>query len=264
MIREVGTLVQLRNIAKDVDGTPTNVPTLILSVTDPAGTVTTPAVTNTGAGGLYTASLTVTSGGTWLYRWTASGAVIDVVSDQLSVTTSQRALVASMEELRAHLRRTDSADDAALRSFLIAATDWVEWAIGGPLSVQTFAEQVVVKNMLITPLRRPLVSVTSLVPDLAAAIDPSNYVADTDHNVVRVRFGGVTGWHTLTYAAGLAYIPERVKLAGLMITDHLWQVENSRGARGQSSDESLYYGMGWAVPRRAAQLLAPRMVGGIA
>lgn len=256
MIREVGTLVQLSTVARDLTGAAVNTPTLSLTVQHPDGTTTNPSVTNTGSGGIYTAQVTPDAAGTWLYRWTASGAVIDVQSDQFTVVAGLRTLIASMEEFKTHLRRTDTGDDTMLRGFLAAATDVTEDIIGGPLSVQTFTETATCTGDHIAPLYRPLVSVTSLTADQAtSAVDSNLYVPDTTHGLVRFRrpWAMPRGLYTLVYRAGLSTIAERIHLGGLMVATWLWQVENGGG--GRPFTEETVTVASYTIPRRAYQML---------
>jgi hypothetical protein len=267
VIREVGTQITLSTVARDTSGTPINTLTMALSVTKPDGTLVSPAptVTNTGSGGIYTAPVVPDQAGLWLYRWTASGTLVDVQSDQFSVVASQRALVASMEEFKAHLRRTDTADDAMLRGYLVAATDWVENTIGGPLSVQTFTDRVGLGGWWIVPSQRPIVSVTSLTPELGSVLDPTWYVVDTGRDAIRLRWGATAGWYTLVYRAGLTVVPERVKLAGLIVAQHMWRVQNGGGGMPFPGEtETAYVPSGFAVPSRALELISPDIIPGIA
>lgn len=263
MLREVGTQIQLSTVVKDLTGTAVNTPTVTLSITKPDASTTAPSVTNTGTGGVYTAQVTPDQAGLWLYKWTASGAVTSVQSDQLTVVASQRALVASMEEFKNELNRTDSFDDADLRPRLVAATDWAEWAIGGPLSIQTFTERLNITGDTIVPIFRPLVSVTSLTPDQGSAIDSTGYIVDTALGIVRLRWA--LGWstYTLVYRAGLSSVSERVKEAGLIVAKHLWQTRNGGGGRN-SPDDLILTGLGFAVPRRAMEMIGKDMIPGIA
>jgi hypothetical protein len=265
LLREVGTQIQLSTVVKDLTGAAVNTPTLTMVVTKPDGTALSPAptVTNTGSGGVYTAPVTPDQAGLWLYRWTAAGTVVSVQSDQFTAVASQRALVASMEEFKNELNRTDSFDDADLRSRLVAATDWAEGVIGGPLSVQTFTEQLHVIGDTIVPIFRPLVSVTSLTPDLGSAIDSTGYVVDTRLGVIRLRW--LLGWnlYTLVYRAGLTVVSERIKEAGLIVAKHLWQTRNGGGGR-QSPDDLVMSGLGFAVPRRAMEMVSKDNIPGIA
>jgi hypothetical protein len=267
VIREVGTQVQLNNTARDLSGAAVNTPALSLTVQKPDGTQTSPVVTNTGSAGLYTAQVATDQAGLWLYRWTASGTVVDVQSDQFSVVSSLRALVGSMEEFKQQINRTgvsDIGDDAELRTYLVSATDWVERTIGGPLSVQTFVEPVPVTGWWVTPIYRPLVSVISLVSELGPTLDPTAYVVDTVRNGVRIRWGAFTGWYTLTYKAGLTVVPERFKLAGMITAQHLWKTQRGGTRRSGAGPDEVMTGLGFAVPRRAADLLVRDNIPGIA
>jgi hypothetical protein len=256
MIRDVGDLVALATVLRDSAGAVNNAATMALLVTKPDGSTATPAVTNTGAGGIYTATVTVDQAGTWLYRWTASGAVVSVEADQFTVASPGRVLVAALEEFKVYVRRTDNGDDAGLREDLTSATDWLEWKIGGPLSVQTFTELVPVGGMWVTPLRRPIVAFVSLTPELGTAIDSSFIVTDLVRNSFRLRWGAVTGWYTLVYTAGLAAGPSaRHKKAGLELARHLQLVRNGTSGRGFPGDE-VQTPMGFAVPRRVDELLS--------
>lgn len=264
MIYDIGDKVQLSTVVKDVTGTLVNTPTLVIAVTKPDATAVSPAptVTNTASGGVYTASTTVDQAGTWTYVWTASGTVTAVEPGQFTVR-SQNVYVVSLEELKAQLNKTDSADDLELRSYLASATRYVEHRIGGPVSVQTFTErQFIIGNTLI-PRRRPLVSVTSITPDFTStALSVASYTADTDMNQIFFYYLVYTGWHTVIYRAGNAQVNENIKLAGMIIAQHLWETQNGFAGR-RPSDDLIQTGMGFAIPRRAEQLLAPEEMAGI-
>jgi hypothetical protein len=204
--------------------------------------------------------------GLYLYTWTASGTVTSVSSDQFTVVAAQRALVASMEEFKAHLNRSDATDDQELYTYLVTATDRVEAILSGPLSVQTFTEKVWCGGCRIVPFKRPMVSVTSVTPELGgSALASTAFTVDTDHHVIRLLTAYAYGWYILVYRAGLSTIPEEVKLAGLIIADHLWKVQNGSGGRGApGEDDLLPSGFGFAIPRRALELLAHDMAPGFA
>lgn len=262
MIREVGTLVQLSVVVRDLAGNPVNTATVTCSLTKPDGSVTAAAVTNTAAGGLYTATVTPDQAGLWRYTFTAAGTVVLPQSDQFCVVASQRALVASLEEFKLQLNRagaSDISDDAELRSYLVAATDWVEYEIGGPLTVTTITEWAYVRATSLAPMRQPLVSVTSITPDLGTALDPSAYQVDTDRRVIRFRWDVGRGWYTLVYRAGLTAVAQRHLLAGTMVAQHLWQTQNGGGGLPfpGDNDTTPVPGLGFSVPNRAKELLGP-------
>lgn len=260
MIREIGTLINLRTVMRDASGALVNTPVVTLTLTAPDLTVTAPVVTNTAANGLYTASFTPTQAGLYRFTWTASGAVVDVQSDQLTVVATQRALVASLEELKERLRRTsaDVTDDVDLRSHLVAATDIVEYFIGGPLAKTSFTEMIY-HDGPIFPRNRPLVSVTSLTPYQSLALGTTEFVVDTGLGMitpVAFAWGGLPA--TLVYVAGWTQIPERIKRAGLEMAWHLWLMRNGTSGRGYpGSDDTTVSALGYAVPLRVVQMLAP-------
>lgn len=252
MIYDIGDAVKLSTVLKDTSGVVNNTATMTLLVTKPDATTTSPSVTNTGSGGLYTATVTVDQAGTWTYVWTASGAVVAVEPGQFTVRT-QTVYVISMEEFKAQIRRTDDADDPALRTYLASATRYVENRVG-PVSVQTFTERHFVTGFTLIPRRRPLVSVTSITPDFGGVLDPTAYTADTDMNQVVFYWGIWPTWHTMVYKAGWAQLPENAKLAGSMVAQHLWDVQNGFAGR-RPNDDFIQTGFGFAVPRRAEELL---------
>jgi hypothetical protein len=217
-------------------------------------------VTNTAAGGVYTAPVTVDQAGLWTYLWTASGTVVATEPGQFTVDAT-RTLVASLEEFKAHLNRTDVADDAELRTHLAAATEWVESELGGPIGVTTYTETHYAGDTLI-PRKTPLVSVTSITPYQGSALSTAAYRADTNLGAVFLRYAA--GYeYTLVYRAGWTVLPERVKLAGLIVAAHLWETQNGFGGR-RNADDLAATGLGFAVPRRALELLkniAPAGIG---
>lgn len=252
MIYDVGDKVTKSTVARNESGTPINTPTLVLTVTKPDATTSTPAVTNTASGGLYTAQVTFDQAGLWTYAWTASGTLVAVDPDQDTVTTP-RALVASMQELKQHLNRTDVADDQELRSYLVSATNAVEYFLGGPVSVQTFTEVHCTYADVLVPRRLPLVAVTSITPYLGSALTASAYSVDTDTGVIRLRYSAAWYEYTLVYTAGYARLPENAKLAGLIIGQHLWETQN--GFAGRRNAEEFVPGLGFAIPNRARDML---------
>ena len=86
--------------------------TVALAVTDPAGAVTSPSITNSSTG-TYQASFSLTSAGTWYWRWTVSGAVVDVADGQVTAVDPGPPMYATLDQLKAMrvLTTTDRDDD---------------------------------------------------------------------------------------------------------------------------------------------------------
>jgi len=174
-------------------------------------------------------------------------------------------LVATLAEFKTHLNRGDVTDDTELTFFLTAASLWTEYAIGGPLSVASFTEIHWVDGYCdIVPRKRPISAITSITPDQGTVISSSAYFADAGTQSIHFRYSVSPNWYTLVYTAGLASIPERVKLAGLEVGRHLWEIQNGSAGRGFRSDDLVPTPMGFAVPRRAMELLAPDLIPGVA
>jgi len=260
VIYDVGDKVTLSTTVKDESGTLTNA-TMAITVTKPDGTAASPSAPTNPSTGVYKSTVTVDQAGNWTYVWTASGAVVAAEPGQFTVR-SQTVYVASIEELKAQLRRTDDADDLALRSYLASATRYVEKRLGGPVSVQTLTERHFVTGFTLVPRKRPLVSVTSITPDFGTVLDPTAYTADTGVNQITFYYGIWPTWHTLVYKAGYAQVPENAKLAGLIVAQHLWETQNGFAGR-RNADDFVQTGLGFAVPRRAEQLLVPDEMAGV-
>jgi hypothetical protein len=260
VIYDIGDKVTLSTTVKDDTGALANA-TMAIAVTKPDGTAASPSAPANPSTGAYKSTVVVDQAGTWTYVWTASGTVVAVEPGQFTVR-SQTVYVVSMEELKTQLRRTDDADDLALRSCLASATRYVEHRVGGPVSVQSFTERHYVTGFTLIPRRRPLVSVTSITPDFGTALDPGAYTADTDANQIVFYYGIWPTWHTVVYRAGRAQPTENIKLAGLIVAQHLWETQNGFAGR-RNTDDFIQTGLGFAVPRRAEQLLAPEEMAGV-
>jgi hypothetical protein len=99
-----------------VAGVPTDPTVATLTVTDPTGAVTTPALTHVNGTGLYTATVACTITGIWTYLWEGTGAAADAAAGTWTVVTvalGQR--YCSVEELKSRLVITDTADDFELQ-----------------------------------------------------------------------------------------------------------------------------------------------------
>lgn len=136
-IRDVGDRMNLQHLVYNASGVLTAA-TVVLSVTDPAGAVTTPTV-STAATGVYTASFTLDSAGTWSWLWTVSGTVIDIDRGSVLAATPAPATYASLPELKAYLGITDTTDDSALQEALDSASRGITETCGRTFTISTTA-----------------------------------------------------------------------------------------------------------------------------
>lgn len=240
--------------------------TVTLAVTKPDGTAVAPAPTVANPSvGVYTADVTTDQAGTWLLTWTSSGALVAVKNDQFSAVAA-RALIASLQEFKQQLNRTDTTDDEELRTYLESATDFVEWAIG-PVGAQTFTERVAAMSGILVLSRQPLISVTSVTPvnngTLGTALTSLQYRIDSSSQVVEL-FAYGNREHEVVYRAGMTVVQAGYKIAGLIIAQHLWQTQNNTsGGRPPIGDDGTVFlpGASFAIPHRAAELLTSRVAG---
>ena len=119
----------LQNIF-EVSGTPTDPTAVTLTVTDPAGTQTTPSTTHVSTG-TYSANIACTVVGTWTYLWEGTGTAADAVAGTWQVTdpTLSR-LYCTPEMLKSRLGITDTTDDYEVITACEAASRQVDEICG--------------------------------------------------------------------------------------------------------------------------------------
>lgn len=266
MSYQVGDAVTLSVTWRTAAGVTVDAST-ILTVTDPDGVVTTPPPAHVGeaGSGQYSVTFVVDKPGTWLYRWTASDAITATEYDQITVS-SQRVLIASLAELRAHLNNTRSADDDELRTYLAASTDAVEKIIGGPVGPTTYTERLTARGGVLIPYRTPVVSITSIATVSSGvsgtALLASAYGADDITGIIRLHSGG-SGTYDVVYRAGYTVLPWAIRMAGLIIADQLWETQRPTGRPG-AVDDMLSANPAYAIPNRALELLRPYILPAVA
>ena len=127
--QDVNELATLTNVFK-VTGVPTDPTTAVLTITDPTGTVTTPAPTHTSTG-TYTANVACTVVGIWTYLWEGTGTASDAVAGTWTVTTVARnQLYCSSEELKSRLAIPDTGDDLEVTLAVEAASRSIDEICG--------------------------------------------------------------------------------------------------------------------------------------
>jgi hypothetical protein len=87
MLFDIGDTAHLAITFADLNGTPTNPSTVVLTIQDPAGTQTTPSAANDGAG-LYHYDLALALSGIYRFKWTGSGAINAVEEGEIAVKES--------------------------------------------------------------------------------------------------------------------------------------------------------------------------------
>lgn len=171
----------------------------------------------------------------------------------------------TLEEAKRQLDITTTQHDVELQVYVDALASVIEGYVG-VVEQRAFTDVITGDGPALAVLHPPLVSVTSLAGGLGQVI---TYPADTlDVNgpagTISRTNGTVfpAGRYTVTYTAGRATVPPTIKLAALILLQHLWRTQYgaSRVPVGGADDWSVtdpIPGFGYAVPNRVLQLLEP-------
>lgn len=175
----------------------------------------------------------------------------------------------SMAKAQLNIDATATSDDSELQTYVDAATAAVETQLGQVVDQQTVVEQLDFPGSATSFLLRsvPVLSLTSLATldgSQVWAVSPSTMYVDSASGLVTVLSGPpVKGSVLATYQAGYTAVPANFRLAALIIVQHLW--ETQRGTMGTvmgGGDDSGYVaGRGFAIPRRAIELLGSQLPG---
>lgn len=177
----------------------------------------------------------------------------------------------SLEEFKQHLNLSAATKetDSELALHLAAATEAVELRIG-PVITREFSEQVRGRNGAVTVNKVPLVAVTSLTAVAGGTSwDVTTLDADPSGVITRLTGGAIpAGRYDVVYQAGRGdTASERHKMAILYVAEHLWELQRGSVPRpamfgvatnegGTSAQEASYVYRGFALPRRALELLS--------
>jgi hypothetical protein len=280
-----GQDVPLTAAPLDDTGAPaTGALTVTATVTDPAGTVSAPAV-NGGAGTYVAVVPAVTVPGTWQVRWTATGTgVAWVTENQFLVRPPGIEQVVDIASVRAHLNipSGDGRQDDELQGFILAAGDLARNVVG-PILPETHTEWRDGGAATLSLDWQPVASVQSVTEyvastawvlteqPLGASLDAYGYTVDTEMGTVTRRAVGVAvpfprGVRNVrvAYTAGRGGVsPWAVRLGALELIRHLWQITQQSGGRqrfgtaGGYDDSGPAVPTGFALPARVLELWTP-------
>jgi hypothetical protein len=167
-----------------------------------------------------------------------------------------------------NITASDTSGDVELQGFVDAATAAVETQLGQVVDRRTVTEEIAaagrVTSFLLSSV--PVISLTSLVSldgTQTWSVDPSVAHVDSASGRVTLLSGPpFIGPGIAIYQAGMTAVRANIRLAALIIIQHLW--ETQRGTMGvQLGGDSDNYvaGRGFAVPRRAIELLGTPLPG---
>ena len=177
------------------------------------------------------------------------------------------ATLVTLAEAKAHLNITSGSDDAEIMGMVEAVTEPIERIVGSVLP-QAYTERHDGDRAMIALSHRPVLSVTSVTLPGGGTVTPPGYELDADAAVL-TRMAGIyrraweAGRIAISYTAGLAAVPAHVRLAALIVVQHLWETQRGgpRDQRFTGGSEDWSPGMGFALPRRALELLGDQTAG---
>ena len=242
--------------------------TFAVVLTAPDGTTPSITVTNPSTG-VYAVTYVAAQAGRYVAVGTASGNNCDGVStltwDVTSTATSEVAAV-SVEDLRTFLNAPATSEDQ-LRRLALVATELAEAYTGRAYRKVTVTGELHDGGRASLVLRRQPVLTVSAVTCSGTAV--TGFVVDAVAGVLHRDANG-SAWPSgrqnvaVTYTAGTSDVPARAGQAIRELCRHLWQTQRggSGRPRQQGAEDDWDARMGYAIPRRVAELLdADRLPG---
>lgn len=281
----VGAQVPLAWTNTDSTGAPQDASSVVVTVTAPDGTTSTPNPAHSGTG-QYSAVCTTTQAGHHLVAWAASGTgTPGAFADSFEVQPAADGTIVSLAEAKEILHLTGTtAYDAKIQGYNAAVTEYVEW-VCGPVVAQTVVERLPSSGLVVQLSKAPVLELTawtSVPAGLASAgiplpVPPSpmfpirvfgvpypltELYADPVMGTVEHTSGlpFYYGSYLWSYTAGRLIIPSSIYEASKIILKHLYMVENGGTGTGTGSgdEETSPTPFGFMVPNRAATMLAPK------
>lgn len=193
----------------------------------------------------------------------ATGANACSMPDQFDVRSSASTALLSLDDARRTLNYNDptvTADDEEIRDYVDAVTSLIEARIG-PVIQRTISGETVHGRDIIVLAQPPVISVTSITPQLLSGIQVLNtdVIVDGATGTVRRvnRDTFYDDYYTVVYVAGRTSIPSTVLQAARVLLQHLWRTQRGSGSRpGQGMDDTL---APYSMPNRVLELLADEM-----
>lgn len=171
----------------------------------------------------------------------------------------------TLTEAKQQLDIDTTAHDIELQLYVNSLDSVIEGYVG-VVEQREITDVITGGGPALSVLHPPLWSVASLTggaPGGSTSYTPDSLTV-TPAGIIGLLDGGAfpIGSYTVTYTAGRAAIPPTIKLAALILLQHLWRTQYgaSRVPVGGADDWSVtdpIPGFGYAVPNRVLQLLEP-------
>lgn len=265
MAYDLGTVVPLGATVRDSSGTLANAGNMALTVTLPDdSTVTVDPVTPASTGN-YAYDYATTQAGRHLVRWLATGVNAGAYNDVFDVREQTPVAIVSLADAKKQLNETDTTDDDEIRGMITGASLAVERHLGTIVARRSFTERRTASGGQVLLSNVPVLALASAASaDGTTTWDVNDLDVDTTTGLVTAKTGApLTGDVDFGYTAGLRIVPDDYQLATNIIIQHLWETQRGRyGAVPGGSEEPEYMtGRGFAIPRRALELLDSTLPG---
>ncbi|MBO4272387.1 hypothetical protein [Microbispora triticiradicis] len=261
MSYDLGAVVPLSVTITNPAGQAEDATAVHLTITLPDGTAETHGPIGSTSPGVYDYDYATVQAGLHQVRWVATGTNASAFTDVFDVAPAAGAIV-SLADARAHLNLTSATDDAELMEMIRAVTVVVERHAGAILRRPYTEEHR--GGYAIALQHTPVVSITSTEGALPGVpvLDPADLTVDSVSGVARQSSGQwIAGPLRVTYVAGRAEVPPNVRLAALIILQHLWESQRGTAVPAFGAEEPWNPGLGFAIPRRALELLGTPLPG---
>lgn len=165
----------------------------------------------------------------------------------------------TLDEVKAQINvpLADTSHDTELTRFQRAAQEHVE-SLVGPVVPRAMTETVRASGETVCLSHSPVVSVESLTVNGQAVTYTLNGPAGLLTGVTAV------GDLSVSYTAGRSPVPEAIRVAALIIAEHLWKTQlgnqPTTGVYPAEDELNVSAGFGYAIPNRALELLRPYML----
>lgn len=256
----LGAVARLSTTVKNAAGTLTNPVAITLTIQLPDGTTVGPFTPTNDSTGVYHHDYTTAHAGRHVARWvTTNPTGADEEPFEVAAVWSEAGIL-SLAEGKEHLNiDADDLDyDEEIQGFIRAITEVCERHVGAVARTTHTEKHRGGRGIVL--LRAPVLSLTSVTAIETSGTDQT--VADLDLDqptgIVQRKDGGwMRGPFRVTYVAGQTQIPAHVRLAALIILQHMWETQRGTmgGVRVGGADEVLDPRFGFSIPRRAQELL---------